>query len=48
MVQCFQAVVLLQKKELTMIASGRGGGLGGKYQITPDALLKADYYHVQG
>ncbi len=32
-----------------MIASGRGGvGLGGKYQITPDTLLKADYYHVKG
>ncbi|MDQ9997967.1 DcaP family trimeric outer membrane transporter, partial [Acinetobacter baumannii] len=23
-------------------------GLGGKYQITPDTLLKADYYHVKG
>ncbi len=25
-----------------------GVGLGGKYQITPDTLLKADYYHVKG
>jgi len=25
-----------------------GAGLGGKYQITPDTLLKADYYHVKG
>ena len=22
--------------------------MGGKYQITPDTLLKADYYHVKG
>ena len=25
-----------------------GVGFGGKYQITPDTLLKADYYHVKG
>jgi len=25
-----------------------GIGLGGKYQITPETLLKADYYHVKG
>lgn len=25
-----------------------GVGLGGKYQITPDTLLKADFYHVKG
>jgi len=25
-----------------------GVGFGGKYQITPDTLLKADYYHVNG
>ncbi|MFC3901276.1 hypothetical protein SAMN05421749_1183 [Acinetobacter marinus] len=25
-----------------------GLGLGGKYQITPETMLKADYYHVKG
>lgn len=25
-----------------------GVGLGGKYQLTPETFLKADYYHVKG
>lgn len=25
-----------------------GIGLGGKYQMTPDTMLKADYYHIKG
>ena len=48
MAQRFPAVALLQRKTGEDEQLAWGIGLGGKYQITPETLLKADYYHVKG
>ncbi|MFI8033629.1 DcaP family trimeric outer membrane transporter [Acinetobacter sp. ABJ_C3_5] len=39
---------MAEKKTSTDKQWAWGVGLGGKYQLSPQTLLKADYYHVKG
>ncbi|WP_202741069.1 DcaP family trimeric outer membrane transporter [Acinetobacter sp. 'aerobic (ED)'] len=39
---------MAEKKTSTDKQLAWGVGLGGKYQLSPQTLLKADYYHVKG